>query len=56
MASSRHWQTEPRPPFLPALAPQGSIASPLQDKIPIDLCQPSWSNAFRFTKEVLSGY
>lgn len=27
-----------------------------QDKIPIDLCQPCWSNAFRFTREVLSGY
>ncbi|KAL4451860.1 hypothetical protein ABPG75_007522 [Micractinium tetrahymenae] len=25
-----------------------------QDKIPIDLCQPAWSNAYRFTREVLA--
>ena len=25
-----------------------------QDKIPIDLCQPCWSNAYRYTREVLA--
>ena len=25
-----------------------------QDKLPIDLCQPCWSNAYRYTREVLA--
>jgi hypothetical protein len=25
-----------------------------QERMPIDLCQPIWSNAWRYTKEVLS--
>jgi ankyrin repeat protein len=25
-----------------------------QDKLPIDLCLPCWSNAYRFTREVLA--
>ncbi|KAK9827378.1 hypothetical protein WJX81_004666 [Elliptochloris bilobata] len=25
-----------------------------QDKLPIDLCQPSWSHAYRYTREVLT--
>jgi len=25
-----------------------------QDKLPIDLCQPSWSPAYRYTREVLA--
>ena len=25
-----------------------------QDKVPIDLCQPCWSNSFRFAREVLA--
>jgi len=25
-----------------------------QDKLPIDLCQPCWSNSFRFVREVLA--
>ena len=25
-----------------------------QDKIAIDLCQPCWSNAYRYTREVLA--
>lgn len=29
-----------------------SVPLPLQ--IPIDLCQPTWSNAYRFTREVLA--
>ena len=27
-----------------------------QDKVPIDLCQPCWSNAYRFAREVLAEY
>lgn len=27
-----------------------------QEKIPIDLCQPCWSDAYRYTREVLSAY
>lgn len=26
-----------------------------QDKVPIDLCQPCWSPAYRYTQEVLAG-
>ena len=25
-----------------------------QGKLPIDLCQPNWSNSFRYTREVLA--
>ena len=25
-----------------------------QDKTPIDLCQPCWSNAYRYTREILA--
>ena len=25
-----------------------------QDKMPVDLCQPCWSNAYRYTREVLA--
>ncbi|KAK9917874.1 hypothetical protein WJX75_009130 [Coccomyxa subellipsoidea] len=25
-----------------------------QDKLPVDLCQPCWSNAYRYTQEVLA--
>lgn len=25
-----------------------------QDKLPIDLCQPTWSHAYRYTREVLA--
>lgn len=25
-----------------------------QDKMPFDLCQPCWSNAYRYTREVLA--
>ena len=25
-----------------------------QDKVPIDLCQPMWSHAYRYTREVLA--
>jgi ankyrin repeat protein len=25
-----------------------------QDKTPLDLCQPCWSNAYRYTREVLA--
>ncbi len=25
-----------------------------QDKLPIDLCQPAWSNAYRYAREVLA--
>jgi ankyrin repeat protein len=27
-----------------------------QDKAPVDLCQPCWSNAYRFAREVLAEY
>lgn len=27
-----------------------------QDKMPIDLCQPCWSNSYRFAREVLAAY
>jgi len=27
-----------------------------QEKIPMDLCQPCWSNSYRFTREVLGAY
>ncbi|KAI7844845.1 hypothetical protein COHA_001499 [Chlorella ohadii] len=27
-----------------------------QDKVPMDLCEPCWSNAYRFTREVLAEY
>lgn len=27
-----------------------------QDKVPIDMCQPCWSNAYRFAREVLAEY
>ncbi|KAI3437743.1 hypothetical protein D9Q98_000191 [Chlorella vulgaris] len=27
-----------------------------QDKVPIDLCQPCWSNAYRFAREILAEY
>lgn len=42
-------------PVPPPTHPPTSLLCPsqLQDKIPIDLCQPCWSNSFRFTKEVL---
>ena len=25
-----------------------------QDKMPMDLCQPCWSNSYRFAREVLA--
>ena len=25
-----------------------------QDKVPVDLCQPCWSNSYRFAREVLA--
>lgn len=27
-----------------------------QEKIPIDLCQPCWSNSYRFARQLLSAY
>ena len=50
-AKSRWW-----PHFTPATLPFTRPPTRLQDKVPIDLCQACWSNAFRFTREVLAGY
>ncbi len=39
-------------PGCPHPATAAHSASVVQ--IPIDLCQPTWSNAYRFTREVLA--
>lgn len=27
-----------------------------QEKVPIDMCQPCWSNSYRFAREALGAY
>ena len=45
------------PPLPPRMCQSGADRGlrNKQDKLPVDLCQPCWSNSYRFTREVLAG-
>lgn len=41
---------------LPERAVCAATLAPLFVQVPMDLCEPCWSNAYRFTREVLAEY